>query len=310
MKVIWMFSGQGAQYRDMGRELYDHDTVFRECLDRCDNIARRWLDCSLAGVIYDSTQSLDFNDTRLTHLALCAVQYAMARTMRSRGHLPDLLFGYSLGEACARIVSREVSLEKGMELLYAHASLMESATPSGGMLAVLEKPVVIQPIADEISDLWMAAHNFKNHCVFSGTREAVDRLEQRLTSKQITVQRLPVQRAFHTPLMDAAEGEFRRLLEGVTSGAPRFEVVSATSQSAAGLGGIWSATREPVNFLHAIARLEKQSPEGNVYLDLGPSGTLATFLKYIELEPGSAVHSILTPWGGALKNIRDFETRM
>jgi acyl transferase domain-containing protein len=308
-RVVWMFSGQGSQYHGMGRELYEHDLVFRECLHRCDSIARRWLNGSLVEIMYHETRSSAFDDTRLTHLALCAVQYAMARTMRSRGHRPDLLLGYSLGEACARIISREVSLENALELLHAHATLMESTTPPGGMLAALEKPEVILPIADEITHLCLAAHNFENHCVFSGTLDAVDRLEQRLTAKQITLQRLPVRRAFHSPLMDAAEPEFRRHLASVTPGAPRFEVTSATSaQPISGLEGIWHATRDPVHFLRTIERLESQCPEGNIYLDLGPSGTLATFLKYIHIGPESAAYSILSPWGGALKKIQNFET--
>lgn len=310
-KVVWMFSGQGSQYHHMGKELYDEEPVFRESLDRCDRIVRPWIHVSLTEAIYGNPRPDIMDDTRLTHLTICAVQYAIARTLQARGHQPDLLLGYSLGEMVAQLVAEAIPLEAALEMLYRHASLMESATPEGGMIAILENPDALLPLLRNIPDLWISAHNFDNHCVASGTPRALDALQQRLESRQTTMQRLPVRRAFHSPLMDPAETAFKNYLRNVVPTRPRFEVVSATTGTVStGVDGFWSATREPVNFLKTIRAMEKDHPDGLAYLDLGPSGTLATFIKYIRVKPESACFAIMTPWGGAQKNMQAFENSL
>ncbi|MBE34180.1 MAG: hypothetical protein CMI16_01225 [Opitutaceae bacterium] len=77
-----------------------------------------------------------------------------------------------------------------------------------------------------------------------------------------------------------------------------------------GLEGLWSATREPVNFLRTIRQLEEDHPEGITFLDLGPSGTLATFIKYIGIKPGSVVFPTITPWGGIRGKVEAFENAL
>ncbi len=310
-RVVWMFSGQGSQYPGMGRELYDQEPVFRECLERCDRITRKWLPVSLLEAIYGDRPAADVADTRVTHPVICAVQYAMARTLLARGHRPDSLLGYSLGEFVAQLVAETIPLETGLGLLHQHADLMETATPEGGMLAVLEAPAALRPIMQDIPELWLAAHNFENHGVVTGAARAVDELQRRLESRQTTCQRLPVRRAFHCPLMESAAPAFRRYLAGLQAGPPRFEIVSAaTAGCSAGVEGMWAATREPVEFLRTVQTLEAGHREGLAYVDLGPSGTLATFVKYIRPKPESAFFSILTPWGGAQKNLRAYEAAM
>lgn len=310
-KIVWMFSGQGSQYHHMGKELYDEEPVFRECVDRCDSIVRPWIQASLTEAIYGNHRPDVMDDTRLTHLTICAVQYAMARTLQARGHQPDILLGYSLGEMVAQLVAEAIPLEAALEMLYRHASLMESITPEGGMIAILESPEALLPALRDIPDLWISAHNFENHCVASGAPRALEALQKRLEIRQTTMQRLPVRRAFHSPLMDPAETPFQSYLRNVAPTIPRFEVISATTGTLSkGVDGFWSATREPVNFLKTIRTMEHDHPYGLAYLDLGPSGTLATFIKYIRVKPESAGFAIMTPWGGAQKNIQAYESAL
>jgi bacillaene synthase trans-acting acyltransferase len=208
-------------------------------------------------------------------------------------------------------VAESVSLETMLAVLYRHASLMESATTEGGMMAVLEAPDSLLPILRDISDLWISAHNFENHCVVSGTPQALDQLQQRLEVRQTTMQRLPVRRAFHSPLMDSAEPEFQSYLENIPLGKSLLDIVSATTGTlSAGPTGFWNATRQPVNFLQTIRRLEDEHSDGLTYVDLGPSGTLATFIKYIRVKPESLAFPIVTPWGGAQRNILAYESAL
>ncbi len=304
-KNVWMFSGQGSQFLGMGRDLYENEPVFRECMDRCDRIARPWINASLTETIYRADRSAAFDDTHLTHPAIFSVQWSLARTLLARGHRPDVLVGYSLGEMVAHIVAETIPLETGLELLHRHASLMESATPEGGMLAILGKPDELKAHWADIPDVWISARNFENHFVVSGTTRALDQLESRLEVENTTRQRLPIRRAFHSPLMEPAKPEFQTWIATLRPAPPKFDIISsATADRSTGLGSLWTATREPVEFQRTIRRLEAESPDGCAYVDLGPSGTLATFVKYMRVAPRSAFFPIITPWGGAEKNIQ------
>ena len=306
--VVWMFSGQGSQYHHMGRDLYENEPTFRESIHLCDSIVNPWIRASLVDLLYNENRTGNLVDTHLSHLSICAVQYAMARTLLNRGFRPDLLLGYSLGEMIAHIVAESVSIETGLELLYHHARLMEAKTPEGGMLAILEKPEVISPLLEIIPDLWIAAHNFENHCVVSGALHSIDRLQVVLETKKTTTLRLPVRRAFHCSLMDSAETEFRNHIKKTTWKVPNYNITSsATDFISSGGEGLWAATREPVKFMHAIHRLENSHKNGILYVDLGPSGTLSTFVKYINTSDKSNHLPIMTPWGGSQKNIEIYK---
>jgi acyl transferase domain-containing protein len=51
-KMIWMFAGQGAQYFQMGLELYEREPVFRQFLERADRLVQKFINESLVDVIY------------------------------------------------------------------------------------------------------------------------------------------------------------------------------------------------------------------------------------------------------------------
>ena len=81
--VVWMFSGQGSQYFQMGRALYDKNRTFRVWMDRLDNVAADFVGQSIVGLLYEPGQSKSqpFDQTLYTHPALFMVQYALAKTL-------------------------------------------------------------------------------------------------------------------------------------------------------------------------------------------------------------------------------------
>src|SRR5438270_2003385 len=99
-RVILMFPGQGAQYYQMGRELYQRDDVFRRAMARCDDAAGPVDGRTISSIIYGRplSDSGQFDRLKESNAALLAVSYSLAMTLQHRGFMPERLLGYSRGE--------------------------------------------------------------------------------------------------------------------------------------------------------------------------------------------------------------------
>src|SRR5262249_32134939 len=98
-QVVFLFTGQGAQYGGMGRQLYETQPTFRTALDRCAELLRPHLSRSLLSVLYpvpDMVSPLD--ETAYAQPALFALEYALAELWKSWGIAPDAVMGHSVGE--------------------------------------------------------------------------------------------------------------------------------------------------------------------------------------------------------------------
>jgi len=118
-KIGFLFTDRGAEYPEMGRELGKTNAVFRETLNRCDQILGSRIDQSLLAAMLE-TDGAPVDDA-LTDLTLFALEISLARTWQSWGVQPAAVVGQGLGEYAAACMSGVFSLEDGLELV-AHRS--------------------------------------------------------------------------------------------------------------------------------------------------------------------------------------------
>ncbi|MBG1266946.1 type I polyketide synthase, partial [Nostoc sp. WHI] len=105
-KIAFLFTGQGCQYQDMGRQLYETSPSFRQTLEECDRILRPYLEKPLLSVLYPPSGSTSpIDETAYTQPALFALEYALCQLWRSWGIEPDAVMGHSLGEYVAATVA-------------------------------------------------------------------------------------------------------------------------------------------------------------------------------------------------------------
>lgn len=308
-KVVLMFSGQGSQYYSMGRDLYDHHGTFRYWMNYCASVAEGHLGVNLIDLIFRerADKHEPFARTLYTSPAIFMVNYSAAQTLMDEGVEPDLLLGYSLGEIVALAVSGLVSIEDAINFLIRSSRLIEEKTPRGSMLAILHSPSIFNEYPDEFEDTTIASLNFSRSFVLAGRLERLKNVQHFLAQKSILTQLLPIECGFHSPLVDAVEAEYKALGESVCLEELRIPVISSAYSSRLDRNSIapryyWELIRGPVNFDKTVCMLETSGPY--LYIDAGPSGTLATFVKYLlKSDSQSKALPLLDQFGYNMRNL-------
>jgi len=290
-----MFSGQGSQFFDMGQQLYEHHQGFGLRMEECDDIVAALLGQSLLRIIYkplDKTQ--DFDRLLYTNPALMSVQYSVCGALQEMGIEPKYLMGYSLGELTAAVVGGGLSLAEGLRLSVELAALLEQSSRLAKMLAVFESPEIMNAAPELFERVWLTGRNFSTQFVVTGLPEDIVRLKEDLSQRRIICQLLPVNWGFHTPLLDPLQGKIKKLAEGIDFKRLSIPILSAVNgqwKMDVNAEDVWHVMRQPVDFAGSVQCLLRK---GNyVFVDVGPSGTLAAFVKY-GLPAGNACRILQT----------------
>ena len=322
--IIWMFSGQGAQYYQMGKELYRTNQSFRFWMDRLDQIATAYVGQSIVEMLYDQkhAKSDPFDEILFTHPALFMVQYALAKTLLAEGFSkPSYLFGASLGEFVAAALSGVAEVDQMLFDIIKQARLFEGHCSGGAMLMVVHEveSFYTNPVFAQNCEL--AGVNFSRCFVVSGLKGDLLRVAQELAQQDIIHQMLPVQVAFHSSFVNVIEGTFKKIFVDKVFTAARIPILSCardqTDQMAWREAGDcyssddwWRVIRQPIEFKSAIEVIAQRFPEA-VYLDSGPSGTMATFARYnLPKSKHSNVVSLMTPFGNDTVNLNDARDKL
>ncbi|WP_343745843.1 amino acid adenylation domain-containing protein [Chitinophaga sp.] len=292
-KIAWLFTGQGAQYWNMGRELYDHNEVFKRVIDDCDAFLKKTWPFSLTDLLYKKNKeeaSSLLRQTVFTQPALFAIECALAEVWKSWGVTPDIVLGHSAGEYAAAYAAGVFSLYDGLALITARAALMNAVTEEGSMAVVFATAVsVAAAIRPYGNDIAIAAINGPELTVISGKTAAVRAVTQTLKQSGIGSREMQVSHAFHSPLMEPVLKEFHQIASGVHYHVPVIPLVSNVTGAIAGKevtdAAYWGKhILWPVLFSQSIQTL-KETGEFNL-MELGPQPTLLSMaqltLKYEE----------------------------
>ena len=285
-EVVFTFPGQGAQYLDMGRELYLEEPVYKAAVDQCAALLNPYLQLDIRDIIFPSEQSEAtserLKDTRYTQPALFVTEYALAKLWMHWGILPTLFCGHSIGEYVAAHLSGVFSLEEGLKLI-AIRGAMVSALPSGSMLSVRHEAESIAALLT--GDLSIAAINSPKLCVVAGPDDQVMAFARLLDASEIANKLLFTSHAFHSSMMDPIVDEFRKVVAGVALKAPEITIVSTVTgniltAAEATSPDYWAGhLRKTVRFANAIETI--LAHEQPLFLEVGPGTVTSTLIKQI-----------------------------
>ncbi|MEM8531240.1 MAG: amino acid adenylation domain-containing protein [Chloroflexota bacterium] len=283
--IVFLCSGQGAQYVQMAAGLYQEDTLFRHEMNRCADILITHLDQDIRSILYPDPDRMDdeahqLNQTALAQPALFAIEYAMTQLWISWGIRPNSLIGHSIGEYVAACLSGVLSLEDALTLVAARGRLMQALSPGAMLTVSLSESEVFAMLP---SDVALAAVNAPALCVVSGPVDAIHSFESHLQSRDIPCRRLHTSHAFHSSMMDPILDTFHDLIARMSLHPPEIPYLSNVT-------GTWitaeQATdpmywvrhlRETVRFTDGIQQLI-HNPD-NVFIEVGPGNTLGTIAR-------------------------------
>ena len=172
------------------------------------------------------------------------------------------------------------------------------------MLAILHhRELYNHPVLMENSEL--AADHFHSHFVISSDLTGTAQIEEYLKKQKILYQILPVEHSFHSAFIDAASSEYLNFMQSQILQKPKKPFIScalASRLNEISPDHFWNCVRKPIQFQSTIDMMEMHN--SYFYIDVGTSGSLATFVKYLLRNNSfSKAFPVLTPFGEDLKNI-------
>jgi len=278
--LTFVFSGQGPQWWAMGRQLLEEEPIFRDVINRCDElIAALGSSWSLCRELSAEESVSRLGETAIAQPAIFAIQVALAALWRSWGVTPDAVVGHSVGEVAAACVAGALAFEDAVTVIYHRGRSMDSAA-GGRMLAVAMSPeeaaLLIAPYGDRAT---VAAMNGPTSLTLSGEPGALEEIASDLQAKQAFAKFLQVDYAFHSAQMDPARPALLKALEHIQprpTALPLYSTVTGQIASGTELDAEywWRNVRQPVRFAEAIGRLLDQ--DQNTFLEISPHPVLAS----------------------------------
>ncbi len=222
----FLFPGQASQVVGMGQDLYERFPEARDLFDEADNI----LGFALSELCFTGPME-NLSQTSVTQPAVYVHSVIVARLLATRGHVPEVVAGHSLGEYSALTAAGALSFADGLALVRERGRLMQEAGRErpGAMAAILglEDDVVVRLCAEAGPVVVPANFNSPGQVVISGEVDAVARACEAATLAGASkVVPLPVSGAFHSPLMAPVAQALAERLEATTFLTPVVPVVA------------------------------------------------------------------------------------
>lgn len=289
-KVAFIFTGQGAFYPRLGRQLYGNSSQFQNDIKYLDNLVKNLELPSILPAVEGSSDKAEELSPLVVQLALVCVQIALAKLWNSWGIKPDVVIGHSLGEYAALNAAGILSVDDTIHLVGQRAKLLQEKCVAGthAMLAVKASLSTIENATNGLS-FEVACINTAKDTAISGTVLEIDELKQVLGQAGHKSMKLDLPYAFHSAQVEPILDSFQSIADGVVFNPARIPVISPLLGKVLHDGEELDATylrrhaREPVNFLDAVRLAQDEGilDAKTVCVEVGPHPICSAMIKSI-----------------------------
>ncbi len=300
--VVFMFPGGGAQYAGMARDLYETEPVFAEWMDRgldhlqsqlAYDIRALWLPQDGQGE--EASQTLKKPSVQLPLIAI--VEYALAQLWLSWGVRPAAMIGHSMGENVAACLAGVMRYEDLIDLVLLRGRLFDEV-PQGGMLSISAPLSVIEPLLGDELDI--ASINAPELIAVSGPQVALDAMQSRLEAAGLDFQRIAIDIAAHSRMLEPILDRYREFLATLELQAPDLPFVSnrtgamIAAEQATDPDYWVGQLRNTVLFADGITTLS--TGRRRVFLEVGPGKALSALAQMSDgVDAGQVISSLRHP---------------
>jgi len=277
MRIAFMFSGQGAQFPGMMKDLYAAESAAKAVFDAADAALGR----GISDLCFEGTQD-ELNLTHNTQPCVLAADLAAAMALRDHGVEPEGAAGFSLGEYAALAFAGAVGMQDVFEIIQHRADAMQDAVaPGRGAMAAMMggDPEKIEAICAAVTDGYVVAANYNSpaQTVISGEAAAVDQALALAREQRIRGKKLAVSAPFHCALMEPAARSLEALFATRRFDAPNIPVymnvdAAANTDAAAIPALLVRQSMSPVRWMQTLINM--QADGFDTFIECGPGKTL------------------------------------
>ncbi len=276
--LVFVFTGQGAQWWRMGQDLIEREPVFRASLEAIDAHLKPMAGWSLIEEMTRDEESSQINRTNIAQPAIFGLQVALAELWKSWGIVPSKVVGHSVGEVAAGNTAGAYTLEDAVKVIYHRSRLQDSTGGNGRMVAVgITEAEAKKAIAGREEQVAIAVVNSPNLLTLAGDTGPLEEVVAELENAQKFVRWLRIDYAFHTHQMEPIREELLEVLSDIRPRPTTIPYISTVT------GGVfagekldaeywWRNVRETVLFAPALSGLIRAGEDS--FLELGPHPAL------------------------------------
>ena len=307
-KVVFVFTGQGAHYPSLGKQLFENSKQYRSDILDFDRIGRSHGFPSFLplvdGTIVDVTQFAPF----VLQLGQTCIQIALARLWISWGVSPSAVMGHSLGQYAALNVAGVLSVSDTIYLVGRRAQLLEEHCTAGThslLAAAASVTAICETLGVDRPDI--ACINGPRETVISGPTEDLVSSSNTLKAAGIKSVLLPCAYAFHSSQVATILEPLMKSARSISFAKPRIPVISpllqevVTDENVIGPEYLARHAREAVNFMGGITagRMKSIIDESTIWVEVGPTPICSALLKSTlgsETVTIPSLHKKEDPW--------------
>ncbi|KYR01977.1 putative polyketide synthase [Tieghemostelium lacteum] len=306
--IVFVFCGQGPQWKGMGEQLYNTNSVFRQSVDKCDLMLQEYFGYSILQqlrLLPEEDKDQLIHQPILAQPSLFLIQYALIELLKSWGIRPDASVGHSFGELASALCSNIISLSSAVKIVYHRAIGQQKTVGSGRMLSIgfgTEKYNEFKQKYSHVevfNELEIACYNSPDSIVLTGTDKNIEIVKDLLQRDGIFAAMLGTHCSFHSSKQDPIRDEFIQGLSDLPPSMkpeiPYFSTVSGDQMDGDSFYDaeyVFQNIRKPVIFDEAVQNIFNflQSKNGNgndrsttVFIEISPHPTLSFYIpKSIE----------------------------
>jgi acyl transferase domain-containing protein len=302
--LVMVFTGQGAQWPQMGRELLKTNPTFQASIRSLDrylqSIDKESPHYSIEEELFKPGKKSRLSTAELSQPLCTAVQIALVDTLKALEIDPDAVVGHSSGEIAAAYAVGALTAEEAIAIAHYRGAVASKQTKLGAMAAIGMSWTDTEKCL--IPKVTIACDNSPKNVTISGDAEQVKAVVAEVSKSRpdVMARLLQVDKAYHSYHM-AEVGDYYRSLIGqkMVGKAPTKLFFSSVSgkllTEEENLDArYWQTNLEsPVRFREAVAGILKHEAWKNgVFLEIGPHSALAGPLRQIFTQASSSAQYV------------------